>query len=816
MANGENNKKPHFTLTDVGVAHGFTSPKSGGHSVQIPPRNRAAHSASLLAQLTLAKESVEAQEIGLQIEFRSFPDIELATESLARDSSGIELLNVREDAGTTFATVYIPDGKLSVFERLIADYVALKRDRNDRPRDNQKLIDAIREIRLATVRALWTDSPDALPPHANTPIAWEVWLPVRNDRQQVLNSFRQLAIGIGWHVSARTVEFLERTVLVCIGTQHQLEQSAALLSLIAELRRGKETAAFFDELTPLEQAQWVDELVMRLQFPEGASPFICILDTGVNRGHPLLANSIGLTDLHSVEPGWGSADANGHGTEMAGVALLGDLVEAFTTTGPVLVSSRLESVKILRAPGDNDGEPYGAITLEAVSRTEITDPNRLRVFQLAVTATDTRDRGRPSSWSASIDGLAADSVSGGARPRLFVISAGNCNDSTAWLTHPAHLATQGIHDPAQSWNALTVGAYTDKAQIADADTDDFEAIAVPGSLSPFTTTSVTWQNKGWPWKPDLVFEGGNAARDGDFASTMSSLSVLTTHRSPLDRLLTTTNATSAATALVSRMAGQIRATYPQFWPETVRALLVHSARWTDRMKQEFSIGATETDQRKNLLRHCGYGVPDLGRALWSASDSLTLVVQDSLQPFQKTKDGIKTRNMHLHALPWPLEALQELGNLEVSLRVTLSYFVEPNPGARGHGNKYTYQSHALRFEVRRPSESARDFMARINRQARDEEEGTSTAPVDTGWTIGDQLRRRGSIHSDVWKGRAVELANRGQLAIYPAIGWWRRRPKLERYERLARYSLIVSIEAPDSPIDLYAATEAKIAAAIPV
>jgi hypothetical protein len=230
------------------------------------------------------------------------------------------------------------------------------------------------------------------------------------------------------------------------------------------------------------------------------------------------------------------------------------------------------------------------------------------------------------------------------------------------------------------------------------------------------------------------------------------------------------------------------------------------------MEIEFSAGASPTARRIRLLRHCGYGVPSLERALWSASDSLTLIVQDSVQPFYKTNEGVKTRDMHLHALPWPNDALLELGELSVSLRVTLSYFIEPNPGARGVGSKYSYQSHALRFEVRRPGESTKRFLSRINRLARDEEEGVSTAMSDPEWAIGDQLRRRGSLHSDVWNGSAAELADRGYIAVYPAPGWWRRRAKLQRYNRQARYALVISIEAPESPVDLYALVAAKIAA----
>lgn len=43
----------------------------------------------------------------------------------------------------------------------------------------------------------------------------------------------------------------------------------------------------------------------------------------------------------------------------------------------------------------------------------------------------------------------------------------------------------------------------------------------------------------------------------------------------------------------------------------------------------------------------------------------------------------KTKDMHLHDLPWPKEVLLELGEVSVKLRVTLSYFIEHAPGEIG-------------------------------------------------------------------------------------------------------------------------------------
>ena len=126
--------------------------------------------------------------------------------------------------------------------------------------------------------------------------------------------------------------------------------------------------------------------------------------------------------------------------------------------------------------------------------------------------------------------------------------------------------------------------------------------------------------------------------------------------------------------------------YPTLWPETVRALIVHSAEWTEAMRRVLSPttgAATKTDYRL-LVQRCGFGVPDLDRALWTVHNSLTMVLEKRLHPFQREGSKQPTlRDMHLYNLPWPHEALEGLGETQVEMRVTLSYFIEPNPCAAG-------------------------------------------------------------------------------------------------------------------------------------
>lgn len=830
MPDQPSDKRPHFVLTNTSEAKPFTA-HGGGGSEPPPELPRAQHGAALRAQLlalrpiaeaAVAKQTEQGLEsgLGLQIHFVSQPGIELAFESLANDTKKIELLSVRKEGDSTFANVFVPDGALDHFEKYIAAYLAEKRKRNGVADDHKSLINTIASIRAAELSALWTDDPELFPQAVDEQFWWEVWLPVRGQRDHVVADFRKLATLANCAVSEHQVNFPERTVLLMYGSRQQLSQSVMTLNCVAELRRAKDTAEFFDGMVREEQQEWLDDALRRLTVAsdDDSTPRVCLLDSGVNRGHPLLAPLLDAADLHTIKPAWGTDDQANHGTGLAGLAGFGDLVETLASTGPIAVSHRLESVKLIPEDGGNEGDArlHAYLFGEAVSRPEISAPNRPRIFSSAVTASDYRDRGRPSSWSATVDRLASDADGAGQFPRLFVLSAGNTRDGGAWLGYPDSLSTNLIHDPGQAWNALTVGACTTKTETEVA---TLTAIAEEGGPSPYTTTSRTWDGV-WPLKPDVVMEGGNVGKDGMGAVGVPGLNLLTTHYRPVDRLFTTTNATSAASALCARMAAQLMAAYPDLRPETIRALIVHSAEWTEVMRQMYlpaNSAATKTDY-VHLIRHCGWGVPDLNQALWSAGNSLTLIVEDFVHPYKKVAGkGIKSRDMNLHALPWPKEQLQALQDAKVQMRVTLSYFVEPNPSARGTASKFYYPSHRLRFDVQRPLDaSTDDFMARINAAAEREDEGDPVNPKDPDWRLGDRLRHRGSLHQDIWEGTAADLASRGFIAVYPSTGWWRTRPALDRYGLPARYSLIVSIRTEQSEIDLYNAIANQIAAVVAV
>ena len=144
-------------------------------------------------------------------------------------------------------------------------------------------------------------------------------------------------------------------------------------------------------------------------------------------------------------------------------------------------------------------------------------------------------------------------------------------------------------------------------------------------------------------------------------------------------------------------------------------------------------GHAKRDYRR-LVQRCGFGVPDLGRALRTVGNSLTLLVQGPLQPFQKERGKRPTtHDMHLHRLPWRHDALESLGATELEMRVTLSYFIEPNPSQRGN-SRYRYRSHGLWFDLMRPTETSNAFRAPIN--AAVERQGPDPATSDPRWLLG--------------------------------------------------------------------------------
>lgn len=810
---------PHFLVQGGGESEIYTSPRRGGGGLP-PARVRAAHAAKLEQALgtavAAARQALDARdaavaegEAGFYLDFDVPVEHQSALDGLENRRKNIELVAVHppeEGAATVTATVFVPEADADYFTGKVEQYRD-EETKNGNPK-NQNLVARIEDVRLSALRSLFTDAAELFP-EGEAAVWWEVWL-----RDQRLPNFRTVAERLNVTVRDHLVSFPERDVVLALGTAETMSALVANTDAVAELRAPKDLPTFFLDMRPVEQADWAGDLADRAIPPGVLAPAVCLLDSGCTREHPLIAPGLEAADQHAYDDNWGVGDSaywTGHGTMMAGVALYGDLEAALSTGDQVPLRHRLETVKVLPPNAQNDPELYGAVTEVGIGKSEVAAPGRRRVYCMAVTSDVGLGRGRPSSWSAAVDKLA---YGGGDHRRLIVLAAGNIRDPIVAAEYLDANDLAEAENPCQAWNALVVGAYTDKTQITHEDFAGWNAVAPAGDLSPASRTSNLWDRQ-WPIRPDVVFEGGNFAHDGvNAAEAIDDLQLVTTHYRPNMRLFDSFGDTSAASALAANFSASILAERPELWAETVRGLMVHSAEWTPAMRAWFDAANTSA-QRAALLRRYGWGVPDLDRALRSATNDATLMVEDALLPFRKDGSAIKTRDMHLHRLPWPHEELLALGEQDVELRLTLSYFVEPNPGERGWTRRHRYASHALRFAVKRSLETVDQFRQRINRAAEAEEEGNVGAAAGAdNWVLGT-IRDRGSVHSDIWHGSAAELAGRDAVGVFPVSGWWKEKPSLQRWERSARYSLLISIRAPGAEIDLYTAISNQLAVEVP-
>ena len=719
--------------------------------------------------------------------------------------------NLPERAIVWVADIYRPQ-----FLKLFEDYLEKKitkasEDKWETPDGNpanRALVANISRIRQAILEDLWQS--DGEPPKSGLRW-WELWL---DPSEQSIDSLQKFASAYELKLLNRSLALNDRVVVWIEATWRQLEILPFTNVPIAEIRR-PEFIDTIEDLLPGEQDEYVDDLASRVLPASKDSPAVCHLDTGVARAHRLLSNSLDPGDLHTVIGTLGN-DRQGHGTSMAGLALYGSLDDLLTGTGRVQLHHRLESVRILPEPDEPDTDPldYGTVTIEAVALAE-TAARRKRVFCMPVSSDPDRP-GVPTLWSSTVDALAVgtDIIRDGnqlqllSQPdrdasRLLVIATGNVDSYQP--DHRLESDTSGIEDPAQSWNALTVGAHTNLVTVpTDPEYAGWKAMAGEGELSPHSRTSLPFGKSRWPIKPDICFEGGNVLTDGGsgYEDRHPLLSLRSTgiHN---DLALTSANATSAATAQASRLAALTMAQYPDYWPETVRGLLVHAAEWTPAMRAEFDATGTKKEPKLELLRRYGWGVPTEDAVLRSSRQSVTLVTQDTFVPFEGNE--YKMRRFRLHAMPWPVEVLESIGAGDVTLKVTLSYFVEPSASRRGWRQRYSYASHLLRFELKSPTETETEFISRINRDAEDDEESTRTTPSSGSdrWFIGPNQRNLGSLHQDIWEGSGQELAASGVIGVYPVGGWWKRNQRKDRLNLPVRYSLIVSLKSREQDVDLY-------------
>lgn len=789
----------------------------------------AAHAGALLDQLARAlgdvpapgtdsRLPIEGLKAGAVVEVSTLAPKEGSKTKTVKIPAALEfpsqeivlLRTERREDKTESALLFVPDDARGFLQGRIANY---GRDPGNGRRPDVERFEVVETIAAAPVSSLFAEDVDFA---ARDIVWWELWIQGGAGRAERL---AVLARGANLDVHADRLLFPETTVVFVHAAAETLATFAARIpGALMEIRRATGTIEpFLDrDAGGVGQREWVSELAGRITPAPDDVPVVCALDTGVAADHPLLQP--GLKAAWAYDSAWGTHDHaphGGHGTAIAGLLLYGDLEPHMNGSKPVELSHGVESMKLLPPNGFPATKPpsYGVVTQGAVAQVEIERPSIQRAFCLATSTTDFPPS-RPSSWSGALDQVAAGSMPGDAADRvpaseapkrLVVVATGNVSGGMMADVAPP----QPLEDPSQSWNALTIGGFTRK-ETAPAPPPTLKPVVPANNRSPFSRGSQALPYDLTPIKPEVLFEAGNMlSDDAGFCAWHEAVSLLAPGSDTVAEPLVPFWATSAAAGVAGNFVGRLQAALPELWPETYRALAIDSATWPGPIRKQlvgrgahWKTGSKSIKQQ--IVREVGYGVPDIDRAVLSARNDVTMIAESEIQPFAFSADGRSGvfNEMHFYSLPWPRAALEGLENEIVTMKVTLSYFIEPNLTGKAATRPDTYRSFGLRFTMKKRSETEATFRARVN--AAQEGDGSAAENEKDCWLLGPKAIQAGSLHCDLWRGYAIDLAGHDSIAVYPVGGWWKSHLGQNRVSDRGRYALVISIAAPGQAIDLHA------------
>jgi hypothetical protein len=782
----------------------FKSRRSG-RTPDAPERDRSQHASRILEKI----DRVSQQILAAQSEYPATESAAIVTalgpnlddpnvsRQIITDSPGGELL-VRDDGRVVFR---VQDDLAGL--RAKATAYANEDTKKGNPRYNN-LVARINEISLATIADLSLgEIPNDIPDEERLWV--EIWTrggvglsPAEHQTIDALvSAFAELTT-----VSAGALPVFrgpERDVHVVLASGESLKALPMLLPDAAEVHLAP-------TVFPIAMAEAQDARgeVADVCLPLERAVAVAVHDSGIDVAHPYVSPI--LLGAESVVPGTtGAADADGHGTQMAGVAAYSTLADG-VAEGLVYPDAWLVAMRLLESAAEPGGDPERGVlwaerTTESVEVAESLAGDRPVVHNLSIGA-DNLATGKTerTAWSVAADVLAWNQ----SRGRLLVVAGGNAESITDRGDYPfVNLGPPFLQQPAQAWNVITVGGYTALDTLtAEDEAKGYPApLAVRGQLSPHSRTAAVANS---PIKPDIVMEAGNTAPGGGLENPEAQgLSVLTLRSTTggSASLLRRTYKTSPAAAAASNALARIASKHPDLMPATWRALLVHTARWPQP-------AVVQLPDRRDLLRAFGYGVPHPERSMSSDSNRPVMIYEGSLVPSRH--DGRKAdRQADFIELPFPWDELDAIGESNVEVTVTLSYFAEPTDNL----TRRAYVGGRLRWDLQGPTETADSFRARINRIVLDQ--GVAPGSGSYAWLIPPDDRSRGTLQHDYATVPAANIAGARLLAVYPVLGWWE--DSQEGWDKVLPYSVVVSVDLGEVDIDLHGIlTEALVPVAIPV
>ncbi|WP_235021617.1 S8 family peptidase [Chitinophaga eiseniae] len=552
---------------------------------------------------------------------------------------------------------------------------------------------------------------------------------------------------------------------------------------------------------------------VQINAPPNDAPKVCIIDSGIMEGHRLLNPAIDHLASKNYVPGEDTvadhAPGGGHGTRVAGAALYPYDIPA---DGNINLPFWIQNARIL----NRRAKLSDNIFLPNLMQQIVNDFSPTKIYNLSVSSSAPCQTNHMSLWATAIDKLMWE------RDILFVVAVGNLfkygvpgrpgihDFIVGGNAYPRYLLTERycrVANPAQSSFALSVGSVT----IGEYEDDDrisfgktFGNYPAP---SPFSRTGPGL----WGMiKPDVVEFGGDLVREK--GQRVNIIEHHTTSPQLVKSIETSQEAlgkdsvgTSYAAPKVAHIAAVLQHTFRTESCLFHRGLIVQSARLPD-----YALHQPGEDH----LRHFGYGVPSIFRALDNNTRRVTLFATGS----------INAKHTDIYTLRIPNQIRRPGADFQVMIEVTLSYKASPR---RTRKRTSSYLSTWLDWKSSKLGESLDDFTRRVINVA-DEQEGEIVEAgeweeeyTEIPWKIRERgnwgqvqtFKRQDSTLQKDWAIlEANALPSEFNLAVLGHRGW-----SID-LEQEVPYALFVSLEIlnPEIGIDIYNAIRVENEIEIPV
>lgn len=547
------------------------------------------------------------------------------------------------------------------------------------------------------------------------------------------------------------------------------------IEYVGDLCIGQSTETVIEELNP-------DIIIIP---PDEDAPIVVVIDSGIQEGHKYIEQAVLSDDSKCYVRGTtlvsDGVSNGGHGTRVAGAILYPfEIPKKGTYQLPCFIrNARVLDENNEYAVQSSIFPPLfiKAIVNEFAKKAD----KKTKIFNHSIAERYSCEIKHMSPWAAEID------VQSYENDVLFIQAAGNIYMDTIKdfynekIPYPKYLFEERsrIANPAQSMQALTVGSIT----YSSYETEDTVSISGENEPSAFSRSgSGIWNSI----KPDVVEYGGTWAKnkEGDDVRLTTPPEVCPDLiRVSPEGAASSRDAigTSFSTPKVAYIAAEIQKIFPNSPALLYRALITQSAQWPVNINENFV-------NAQDIIRHIGYGLPDVTRATKNDEYRVTLVTEECLY--------LTEEQSHIFKVPIPEELYSVGEDFDIRIEITLSYAAMPRSTRRTIGR---YLSTWLDWRSSKIGEDIDSFAKRIL--------VTGSAVDDDGsfdWVIGEQSnygqakdfsRSHSTLQKDWTIIKSNQLRDGFCVAVRGHKGWNANVP--------AKYSLVVSLEAVNQDIKIY-------------